>query len=175
MPVALISLSYLKVKLNRSAKEFWINLIIVAIKISLSERFCFNQIFDTKSRLHINLSVMGRPFKMYTIISMYAEILIYSSVMENNPDGQLLKVLGSLYLYLELSQVAVLWKVSKRNEKTRNLFFFLSLLTLLDVYQHLQTFFVIFSSYRFQMKQISTLETCCVITSNQTGKFTFWA
>ena len=117
MPVALISLSYLKVKLNRSAKEFWINLIIVAIKISLSERFCFNEIFDTKSRLHINLSVMGRPFKMYTIISMYAEVLIYSSVMENNPDGQLLKVLGSLYLYLELNQVTVLWKVSKRNEK----------------------------------------------------------
>ena len=60
---------------------------------------------------------MGRPFNMYTIISMYAEILIYSSVMENNPDGQLLKVLGSLYLYLELNQVTVLWKVSKRNEK----------------------------------------------------------
>ena len=117
MPVALISLSYLKVKLNRSTKEFWINLIIVAIKIFLIERFCFKQIFDTKSRLHINLSVMGHPFKMYTIISMYAEILIYSSVMENNPDGQLLKVLGSLYLYLELNQVTVLWKVSKRNEK----------------------------------------------------------
>ena len=60
---------------------------------------------------------MGRPFKMYTIISMYAEILIYSSVMENNPDGQLLKVLGSLFLYLEFNQVTDLWKVSKRNEK----------------------------------------------------------
>ena len=64
---------------------------------------------------------MSRPFNMYTIISMNTEILVYSRathiyLMENNPDGQLLKVVY-LFLYLESNQVIVLWKVSKRNEK----------------------------------------------------------
>ena len=41
---------------------------------------------------------MGRPFNIYTIISMYTEILFWSratdiSWMRNNPDGHLLKVL----------------------------------------------------------------------------------
>ena len=51
----------------------------------------------------------------------------------------------------------------------------LSLLTLLEFYQHLQTFFVIFSSYRFQMKQISTLQIRCITTSEETSNFTSWA
>ena len=64
---------------------------------------------------------MSRPFNMYTIISMNTEILVYSRathiyLMENNPDGQLLKVVY-LFLYLESNQVIVLWNVSKRNEK----------------------------------------------------------
>ena len=59
---------------------------------------------------------------MYTIISMYTEILSYSRAthicwMENNTDGHLLKVLVCLFLYLESNQVIILWKVSKRNKK----------------------------------------------------------
>ena len=65
---------------------------------------------------------MGRPFNMYIIIGMYTEILFYSRAthicwMENNPDDHLFKVLVCLFLYLESNQVAVLCKVSKRNEK----------------------------------------------------------
>ena len=38
--------------------------------------------------------------------------------MENNPDGDLLKVFFvCLFLYLESNQVIILWKVSKRNKK----------------------------------------------------------
>ena len=37
--------------------------------------------------------------------------------MESNPDGRLLKVFVCLFLYLELNQVIILWKVSKRNKK----------------------------------------------------------
>ena len=38
---------------------------------------------------------MGRPFNMYTVISMYTEILSYNRAtdicwIENNPDGHLL-------------------------------------------------------------------------------------
>ena len=59
---------------------------------------------------------------MYTISSMYTEILFYSRVthicwMENNPDAQLLKALVCLFLYLKSNKVIVLWKVSKRNKK----------------------------------------------------------
>ena len=65
---------------------------------------------------------MGRPFNMYTIISMYTEILSYSRTthncwMENNPDGYLLKILVCLSLYLESNKVVALWKVSKRNKE----------------------------------------------------------
>ena len=61
---------------------------------------------------------MGRPFNMYTIISMYTEILSYSRTtdicwMENNPDGHLLKFLVCLFLYLESNEVIILWKASK--------------------------------------------------------------
>ena len=37
--------------------------------------------------------------------------------MENNSDGQLLKVFICLFLYLESNQVIILWKVSKKNKK----------------------------------------------------------
>ena len=95
--------------------------------------------------------------------------------MENNPDGHLLKVLVCLFLYLESNQVIILWKVPKRNKKDYKHNFLLSLLTLLEFYQRLQTFFIIFSSYRFQMKQISTLEIRYVITSVETDNSTSWA
>ena len=48
----------------------------------------------------------------------------------------------------------------------------LSLLTLLEFYQHSQTFFVIFSSYRFQMKQISSFEIRYVITLDNSTSWT---
>ena len=57
---------------------------------------------------------MGHPFNVYTIINIYTEIL---------SDGQLLKVLIFLFLYLESKQVIILWKVSKRIGKTRKLIF----------------------------------------------------
>ena len=46
-----------------------------------------------KIKLHVNLYIMGCPFSMYTIISMYTETLSYSRAtnicwMENNPDGK---------------------------------------------------------------------------------------
>ena len=133
-------------------------------KSFLSKKFCFNQNFETRSRL-------GRPFNMCIIINIHAEILFHSRVthicwMENNPVGHLLKVLVFLFLlYLEESdQVNVLWKMSKRNKKDYKPIFLLSLLILLELYQRLQTFFVIFSSYRFQMKHIGTLAIRCVTT-----------
>ena len=54
----------------------WINGIIVAIKIFLIKNFSPQPHFETRSRLHRNLYIMGPP--MYTIISMYTEILSYS-------------------------------------------------------------------------------------------------
>ena len=70
--------------------------------------------------------------------------------------GNLLKVLVCLFLYFESKQVIILWKVSKKNMEDLKPNIFLSLLTLLEFYLHLKTFFAIFSNYRFQMKQIST-------------------
>ena len=121
---------------------------------------------------------MGRPFSMWTIIGLYTEILSYSRAsyicwMENNPDGHLLKVFVFLFLYLESNQVIILWKVSKRNKKDQKPDFSFPLLTLLEFYLHLQIFFVIFSSYRFQMKQISNLEIQYATTSNEFEQFHF--
>ena len=73
----------------------------------------WNKIKTTYKPLHKGLST-----SMYTIISMYTEILSYSICwMENNPDGNLFKVLVCLFLYLESNQVIILWKVSKQNKK----------------------------------------------------------
>ena len=144
--------------------------LLLQSKSFLSKKFCFNQNFETRRRLHINLYIMGRPFNMNTIISMYTEITF--AEWRTTTYGHLLKVLVCLFLYLESNQVIILWKVAKRNKKEQKPNFLLSLLTLLESYQHYQTFFVIFYSYSFQMKQISTLETT---TSEKTGNFTFWA
>ena len=95
--------------------------------------------------------------------------------MENNPNSQLLQVLVCLFLYLESNQAIVLWKVSTRNKKDSKPNLLLSLLNLLEFYQHLQNYFAIFSSYRFQMKQISAVEIRCVTTSDETGNSTSWA
>ena len=63
---------------------------------------------------------------------------------------------------------------SKKINKTRNLIF-CSFLTLLEFYLHLKTFFVIFSSYWFQMKQISTSNILPVTISNGITESTSWA
>ena len=72
--------------------------------------------------------------------------------MEYNPDGHLLKAFVCLFLYLESNQVIILWKVSKRNKKDWKPNPLLSSLALREFCLHLQTFFVIFLSSRFQMK-----------------------
>ena len=118
---------------------------------------------------------MGHPFNVYTIINIYTEILSNSRAtqiywMENNPDGQLLKVLVFLFLYLESKQVIILWKVSKRIGKTRKLIFSFitnftwSLSTLTNHHRYLLPL------------QISDEKTqhswaTCVTTSDETTKF----
>ena len=66
-------------KQNQSTKECWIIGIIVAIKIFLikkdllqpksflSKKFCFNQNFETRSRLRKDFYIMGHQFKMAQI------------------------------------------------------------------------------------------------------------
>ena len=49
--------------------------LLLQWKSFLSKFFCFNQNFETKSRLHIDFYIMGHPLNMYKIISMYTEIL----------------------------------------------------------------------------------------------------
>ena len=74
MLVVLIFLSQLKAKteaINKIMSELLIvNGIIVAIRIFLIKKVSLQQNFETRSRLHVNLYIMGRPFSMYTIISM---------------------------------------------------------------------------------------------------------
>ena len=60
--------------------------------LSYKKSFASTKLWN-KIKLHINLYIMGCPFSMYTIISMYTEILSYSRAtnicwMENNPDGK---------------------------------------------------------------------------------------
>ena len=112
---------------------------------------------------------------------MHAEILSSSLAthicwMENNnADGRLLKVFVCLFLHLESNQVIILWKVSKRNKKYLKPIFLLPLLTYLNFIHTYQPSSFIFSGYRFQMKQISTLVIWCAATSDETGNSTSWA
>ena len=122
---------------------------------------------------------MGCLFSMYTPVNKYMVILSYSSRATNNclmvtcnPNGDLLNVLDCLLLYLESNQVNVLWKLSKNNKTDQQPNFLLSLLNLLELYLHLKKFLVIFSTYRFQTKQISNLEMLSVTTSNETSNST---
>ena len=87
--------------------------------------------------------------------------------------GNLLKVLVCLFLYVESSQVTILWKVSKKKKKDQKPNILPSLLTLLEFYLHLKTFFI-FSSYTFQIKQISIHKILCATISNETGNSTSW-
>ena len=48
--------------------------LLLQSKSFLSKKFYFNQNFETRSRLQIDFYIMGHPFNMYTIISVYTEI-----------------------------------------------------------------------------------------------------
>ena len=80
MLVVLIILSQLKVKteaINKIMLELLIvNGIIVAIRIFLIKKVSLQPNFETRSRLHINLYIMGRPSSMYIIISMYTDLIL---------------------------------------------------------------------------------------------------
>ena len=67
----------------------------------------------------------------------------------NNLDDHLLKVLACLLLCLEFNQVTILQKLSKRNQKDWKPNLLLPLLTLLEFYLHLQTFFLTFQVTAF--------------------------
>ena len=49
--------------------------LLLQSKSFLSKKFCFNQNFETISRLHVDFYIMGHPFNMHTTIGMYTEIL----------------------------------------------------------------------------------------------------
>ena len=80
MFVVLIFLLQLKVKteaINKIMLELLIvNGIIVAIRIFLIKKVSLQPNFETRSRLHINLYIMGRPFSMYIIISIYTDLIL---------------------------------------------------------------------------------------------------
>ena len=63
--------------MKQSTKEYWINGIIV-FKLFPIKKVLFQLDFDSRSRQQINLYILGRPFSMYIIISMYKVILSYS-------------------------------------------------------------------------------------------------
>ena len=62
-------------KLNQSAKECWINGIIVAIKILIIKKVLLQLKLWNKIKTAYKLLDNGHPFNMYAIISMYTEIL----------------------------------------------------------------------------------------------------
>ena len=80
MLVVLIFSLQLKVKteaINKIMLELLIvNGIIVAIRIFLIKKVSLQQNFETRSRLHVNLYTMGRPFSMYIIISIYTDLIL---------------------------------------------------------------------------------------------------
>ena len=49
-------------------KDYWINEIIITIKIFHIKNVFIQKNFVTRSKLHINLYLMGHRFSMYTII-----------------------------------------------------------------------------------------------------------
>ena len=93
MLVALIFLSELKANtgvINKIMLDKWD--YSCNQNLSHKKSFASTKLWN-KIKLLINLYIMGCPFSMYTIISMYTEILSYSRAtnicwMENNPDGK---------------------------------------------------------------------------------------
>ena len=87
-------LSQLKVKaeaINKIMLELVIiNRVIVTIRILLIKKVLLQPNFETRSRLHMNFCIMGRPFSMYIVISIRTEILSYSRathICEKYPKG----------------------------------------------------------------------------------------
>ena len=95
MLVVLIFLSQLKVKtepISKMLELLIVNGIMVAITIFLIKKVSLQPNFETRSRLHTDLYIMGRPFSIYIIISMHTEILFCNKathICENCP-----KVIG---------------------------------------------------------------------------------
>ena len=79
MLFALIFLSQLKVKSEAINKIMFVLLIIKGIinetRIFLITKFFLQPNFETRSRMRINLYIMGQPFRMYIIMSIHTEIL----------------------------------------------------------------------------------------------------
>ena len=79
MLFALIFLSQLKVKTEAINKIMFVLLIIKGIinetRIFLITKFFLQPNFETRSRMRINLYIMGQPFRMYIIMSIHTEIL----------------------------------------------------------------------------------------------------
>ena len=68
-----------------------INGIIVAIRIFLIKKVSLQPNFKTRSRLHIKIYVMGRPFNMCITISIRKETLSYNRathICEKCPKGK---------------------------------------------------------------------------------------
>ena len=80
MLVVFLFSSQLKVKteaINKIMLELLVvNRIIVAIRIFLIKKVLLQPNFETRSRLHINLYIMGCPFSMYIIISMHTDLIV---------------------------------------------------------------------------------------------------
>ena len=114
--------------------------LLLQSKSFLSKKFCFNQNFQTRSRLHINLYILGRPFNMH----VYWDLILEWS------DSHLLNRKQPWWLPAKTSCLFVLvfrsGKCSKGTKKTRTLIFLLLLLTLLEFYQHLWVLSTILSS-----------------------------
>ena len=69
--------------------------------LSYQNSFASTKLWN-RIKLHINLYIMGCPFSMYILLSMYTEILSYSRAtnicwMENNLDGK--RAFSSRLLY----------------------------------------------------------------------------
>ena len=118
--------------------------------LSKKEKVCFNRTLKQGSRLHINLYIMGLSFSMYTEIFSHSRATHLLNGEQPWWSPVKISCLFVLVFRIQPSHYFV-ESVQKGVRKTRNL-------TLLEFYLHLQTFFDIFSSYRFQMKKNQRLQ-----------------
>ena len=130
--------------------------------LSKKEKVCFNRTLKQGSRLHINLCIMGLSFSMYTEIFSHSRATHLLNGEQPWWSPAKISCLFVLVFRIQPSHYFV-ESVQKGARKTRNL-------TLLEFYLHLQTFFDIFSSYRFQIKKISTSKISCLAIFRQNGQ-----
>ena len=119
--------------------------LLLQSKSFLSKKFCFNQNFQTRSRLHINLYILGRPFNMHVYWDLILEwsdshLLTHICWIENNPDGYLLKLLVCLFLYLEVESVQ---KEQKKLEPWFFCFYYWLYLNFINTYEFYQQFYLL--------------------------------